>query len=380
MQIHSTSLLVRLLLFLLFAPFQSFNQPVNAPGNNAPKNEGFLLRGHIKGLAAGTKVFIRYEGEREDSVIAKEAYFQMEGKVAEPSRVYILIKQPDFKYTSLWIENSTIDLTGHIDSLREVTVKGSQVQEQYAEFLEQDKKLAYKADSLKKALVAVKGPKDSVAGTMLQKAWAAATNDHRAYKINFIKENPGSVISVDILRFLKFELERSQVEELFNTLETEVKKTANGKQLESYLSLFANPQIGSKAPGFIAEDLAGNKVSLDQFKGKYVLLDFWGTWCAPCLHEMPNLVKAYQEYRDKGFEIVAVAADLNKDILVKTVKEYKMTWTNISELKGDQDKVILMYGVSAFPDNFLIDPNGIIIGRNLRATALQARLTEIFNR
>jgi peroxiredoxin len=135
---------------------------------------------------------------------------------------------------------------------------------------------------------------------------------------------------------------------------------------------------GAKAPEFTQLSPEGTPVKLADFKGKYVLLDFWASWCGPCRKENPNVVKLYDKYKTKGFEILGISLDQNRERWLQAIQADKLTWKHTSDLKGWSNEVSKLYEISAIPKTFLLDPNGIIIARDLRGAALEGKLAEIF--
>ncbi len=139
--------------------------------------------------------------------------------------------------------------------------------------------------------------------------------------------------------------------------------------------------IGATALEFTQNDTLDIPVSLSSFRGKYVLLDFWASWCGPCRAENPNLVKSFNHYKDKGFNVLSVSLDKpgNKDLWMKAIHDDKLTWTHVSDLAFWNNAVAKMYGINSVPSNFLIDPQGKIVGRNLRGEELNKKLAEIWS-
>ncbi|WP_421944291.1 TlpA family protein disulfide reductase [Pedobacter sp.] len=167
------------------------------------------------------------------------------------------------------------------------------------------------------------------------------------------------------------------VASLFHNFTPEIKNTDYGKNIETFIRLNKEIKIGGQFADFEQTNTNGKKIRLSDFKGKYVLLDFWGSWCLPCREESPNLVKVYKAYKAREFEILGVAADENKQSWLKAVKEDKMTWENVCDLKGDKNEAALIYGISAYPTNYLINEKGIIVAKNLRGEMLEKKLAKL---
>jgi len=204
-----------------------------------------------------------------------------------------------------------------------------------------------------------------------------------ATKLDYVQKNPKQYMAVMALNSaLGKEFDALAMEKVFLGIDEKLRNTYLGKELEARISKVKKTQDGVAAPDFSQPDQDGKMVKLSDYRGKYVLVDFWASWCAPCRRENPNLVKAYAEYKAKGFEILGVSMDkaADKAKWLKAIQDDKLSWKQVGDLKGWDNEAGLLYEVTAIPMNFLIDPNGKIIGKYLRGEELDKKLQEIFNK
>ena len=195
---------------------------------------------------------------------------------------------------------------------------------------------------------------------------------------DYLKNNTSSPIALFVLnQYAGYDINVTEVEPLYNKLSKKLRKTPSGLDFAKKLELARKTAVGQIATEFTQPDVEGRNVSLTSYKGKYVLVDFWASWCGPCRAENPNVVKAYSKFRDKGFDILGVSLDEKKDKWQAAIQADNLPWTHVSDLKGWKNAAAEQYGIRAIPQNLLLDPKGMIIARNLRGEALERKLSEI---
>ncbi len=322
--------------------FLLFTVVTLATSYSQKQKEKFEIIGKLDGFSDSTSIFL----DDKDSTFIINNQFHFIGSLNENVKK-ALIRTANFSdYKYFWLENSVITFKAEKGKFRDAIIIGSETQ------TEQDK-----------LDIAIKN-----------------TGNEKEQNISFIHKHPNSIISADILSVYSFTWGRDTTIVLYNKLSDRIKNTSYGKDIFEFITLNKNVKIGEKYVDFTESNIKGKSVSLSDFKGKTVLLEFWGSWCIPCREGNPELVRIYNEFKNNDFDILGVASDDKKELWLEAVKNDSLQWQNVSDLKGDKNRAALIYGISYYPANFLIDRNGTIIARDLRGDALRNKLQEILKK
>jgi len=370
---------------LLFAVFQVHAQ------------EKFTIKGDVSKVSMPiAKVYLSYYADGKstmDSSDVVDGKYSFSGSLGDPLMASLRAKyqeDPNAKtiraisynrdIKQLFIENAKISVVS-TDSFANATIKGSK---SHAEFVNWDNLMKpenQKGSELNKEYSELYKKKDQAGMDRIEAEFDKLTASKNVKNKQYLAENPSSPIAMFIFRqWAGYDINADEAEPIFLSLSEKLRSGPAGKEMAEKIEIAKKTGVGRMAMDFTQNDTLGNPVSLSSFKGKHVLIDFWASWCGPCRQENPNVVKAFNNYKDKGFTVLGVSLDQPnaKDKWMKAIHDDKLTWTQVSDLKYWKNEVAVQYGIQAIPQNYLIDPQGKIIGKNLRGEALNKKLEEIF--
>lgn len=275
-----------------------------------------------------------------------------------------------------WVEPGTMHISGSVtDSTADIKMVGTPTQNDYTAYLDGHKQIG---DSINKAYFNFPADEDSIKKKEnVDKYFSLMSNALENYDVQFVKTHPNSFQSLDIIEDRQNDYELC--ESLLQTLYPRIKNSAKAKEIQQQMVIGKRSANGAPILDFTRNDPDGNPVFIASYKGKYVLIDFWASWCHPCRAENPNVVAAYNKFKDKGFDVLSVSIDDDANSWKKAIAADGLPWKQVLDRKDRKSPILDYYGIRGIPSQILIDPNGIIVGRNLRGDKLEKALAQILH-
>ena len=355
----------------------------------AHAQDKFEISGKLSTSVTNKLIVLGYKNsqgkDKSDTVKITNGTFKLQGETAFGNKSYLALvpikkdsiksrQQTDFQF--FYLEKGKYIVVG-TDSMKNARISGTQAQTDFLAYTIKMAPLSAHYQTLANRYFKAKAAKDTAEITRIQTEGRPLGVKMNSTLDAFIFSHPDSYVALDLVAGEKAAVIDPKVfDQYYKPLSKRVLSSFNGQKLIARYQKAMQLSIG-KVLDFTQTDNKGNEFKLSSLKGKYVLIDFWASWCAPCRAENPNLLNAYKTLNDKKFEIVGISLDETKAAWIKAVAADGMPWAQVSDLKGFKNDVAVRFGITAIPQNVLIDPQGVIIAKNLRGEDLTEKLSAI---
>ena len=317
--------------------------------------------------------------EHKDSADVVEGKFSFSGELELPEVWYIRFDDKK-EYVFLFVENSDILVSGTTLNRDSVTISGSSIHDALTKFNDGQEGFYKEIDKMEIDYMSAREIEDTATMNQINIDYEAVSESINEYIVEYIGGNTSSVIAPYLaVSNLMRDFTANQIDSTLKTFSDDIGASKYIVSMQEKSAKMRTTEIGAAAPLFTQNDPEGNPISLESFRGKYLLIDFWASWCGPCRKENPNVVAAYSKYHDMGFDILGVSLDDNGENWVAAIDKDGLTWPQVCDLNGWANEVGQLYGVNSIPHSILLNKEGIIIAKNLREEELHEKLEEVLN-
>lgn len=317
------------------------------------------------------------DAEYLDTAQLVNGKFEMIGSLDAPENLYILIGDEEH-YFNAFLSNDNINITADYDSLKNANVKGAPYQTKLDEYKKSLKSLNDQKDEIYKGYKEAQKNEDQALMDQYDVKWDELDEKEKEMLVSYVNEHPKSPISPYLVRRKIYVFDLTDLEEMDPVYDASLNNSPYLIYLRERIEGLKLVAVGKKYTDFAMVDTSGSEISISDQDGKYRLVDFWASWCGPCRDENPNLVNMHNKYKGKNFTIIGVSFDKKDDRWKKAIVDDELNWAQMSDLKGWGSAAGKIYMINSIPSNVLIDPDGIIVEKNLRGEALKTKLAELF--
>ena len=350
---------------------------------------GYIIEGSIDSSVDNRKIkIIKFENNNEiiiDSATIQSGKATLKGQVDSPNLYHVAIEGV-YGNMPLVLENKKISINFDKNNLLKSTIEGSKENDLLKMYFDDSEMLKTKNAHYGKQLMTARENKDTLKMNEIKSEFNKVSDEITSKHIELVKNNTDLVTSAAILGniFIAKGISKTEAKNIFDTFSQEVISSEIGKIINENLAKVTT-DVGNIAPNFTAPNPEGKLVSLNDIKGKVTIIDFWAAWCRPCRRENPNVVKVYKKYHEKGLEIIGVSLDGSpkqndaKEAWIQAIEKDNLTWHQVSNLNFFNDPVAKLYNIQSIPSTFILDSKGVIVAKNLRGQALEAKIAELLN-
>ena len=365
--------------FLLMSPVLCFAQ------QNTYTISGTVNRPEIKTLYFTQSTFYDTNTKlNAQKIEVLDGRFSIKGMIDEPVPAFLSLfedyKKIGTKPKEFILDKGIISIEITSD-LASAVVKGSKAQDDLFQYNIEQNPYSAKINeiNIEAQRLSSSGISADSIGQLFRIPFRDANRALTDFQLKFIQKNSSAFISLLLIpNIARSTNNYIEADSLLASLQDNIESSATAKTIREYIISQKKTSVGALAPDFRLADTAGKKIALSALKGKYVLLDFWAAWCGPCRQENPNVVQAFKTYKNDGFTVFGVSLDKEKKSWLKAIHDDNLQWQHVSDLKFWASEAAILYGITSIPRNFLLDPRGKIIGRDLRGQDLLDKLEELF--